>query len=407
MCEIFEYYGRRALIFGLFLCAAFSPLWAETFRFQYREGERYRILSEIEQDVHVNREFHHSAELLNRIQVEVLETRGASGRENVYYQHSVEAQSSTGEAYRFGREYSSNFWRDEFGFYDIDDGYFVPTVRNVPVFPDRNLNPGDTWAAPGQEVHDFREDFNVQEAFSFTMPVSYKYVGPVRRDGIDLHHIKIEYTVFHQRAIPERPRPYPYLITGFSDQNVYFDNILGRAHSYEEEYEFILQLSNGVSLSFSGRARAQVIESEELDRRSTERDIQKRLNDLGVEDSSVLSDARGITIALENIQFLPDSAELLPTEKAKIDKIARILADYPQRDILVSGHAALAGSSEGQLILSGERAKVVVEYLLAIGARDRSRIMYQGFGAERPLADNSSEEGMRRNRRVEITILEN
>ena len=407
MCDFFEYHERRTLMLGLFLFAAFSLLSAESLRFQYREGDRYRILSEIEQDVYINREFHHSAELLNRIQVEVLEARAASGREEVYYQHSVESRRGSGEAYRFDREYSAEFWRDEFGFYDIDDGYFVPTVRDVPVFPDRDLSPGDTWEARGREIHDFREDFDIQELFSFTMPVNYTYLGPVRREGIDLHHIKIEYAVFHQRPIPEYPRPYPYRITGFSDQNLYFDNIRGRSHSYEEEYEFKLYLSDGASVSFSGKAKARVIESEKLDRETLERDIQERLSDLGVEDSSVLADDRGVTIALENIQFLPDSAVLLASEQEKIDKIARILAEYPERDILVSGHTALAGNPGGRQILSQERARVVVEYLLRLGARDRSRITYQGFGANRPLADNDSEAGRQRNRRVEITILEN
>jgi len=39
--------------------------------------------------------------------------------------------------------------------------------------------------------------------------------------------------------------------------------------------------------------------------------------------------------------------------------------------------------------------------------RTADRVVIRGYGAERPIADNSTEEGMRRNRRVEITILEN
>ena len=397
----------RTIIYGLLLCAGLSVVSAETFRFRYRVGEQYRILSEIEQDVYTNREFSYSAELLNKIQVKVIDVSEGSGRTETFYQQSEEVQSGLREAYQFSSENTADFWQDEFGVYDIDDTYFVPQVRDVPVFPQHDLSPGDTWTALGREVYDFRENFALPEAYSFTMPVSYRYVGPVRKDGLNLHHIAIQYNIFHQVAIRNHFGVYPQRITGFSNQNLYFDNVLGRSHSYEEEYEIILDLSNGSRGRFTGTARAEVIESEELDRAAIQREVEERLADLGVKDSSVLSDELGVVIALENIQFLPDSTELLASEQVKIDKIAQILAEYPERDILVSGHAALAGSAANRLRISRDRARAVVEYLLAIDARDRARITYQGFGGKRPIASNLTEAGRRRNRRVEITILEN
>ncbi len=393
----------------LFFHIASPSLPAEQFRFRYQTGDRYRILSEIQQQVYLNDTHQYSSELLNRIQVRVLEIRNGSGREEVYYQHSEETQTESGEPYQyqFGQEYSAEFWIDEFGFYDIDPGYFVPGVRDVPVFPPEDLTPGDRWTARGQEVHDFRAAFGISEPYTFSMPVNYTYVGPERRNGLALHHITIEYNILHERPVPDGYSSYPHRILGSALQQLYFDNNTGRSHSYEEEYEFILSTSDGNSLRFTGTAQARVMESAEFDRDSLKRDIEERLDNLGFEESSVQSDSRGVTISIENIQFPPDSALLLPSERTKLDKIARILSDYPDRDILVSGHTALAGSVEGRQVLSKERARSVVSYLIGIGARDRSRILYRGFGAERPIADNSFEEGRRRNRRVEITILEN
>jgi outer membrane protein OmpA-like peptidoglycan-associated protein len=57
--------------------------------------------------------------------------------------------------------------------------------------------------------------------------------------------------------------------------------------------------------------------------------------------------------------------------------------------------------------LSIDRARTVADYLLSKNVRSADRIVIRGYGAEAPIADNSTEEGMRRNRRVEITILEN
>jgi len=98
---------------------------------------------------------------------------------------------------------------------------------------------------------------------------------------------------------------------------------------------------------------------------------------------------------------------MLPGEEAKLEKIAEILKRYPGRDIVVSGHAALAGSPEYLMRLSQGRARAIADYLLSRNVRTADRIIIRGYGAERPIADNSTEEGMRKNRRVEITILEN
>ena len=61
---------------------------------------------------------------------------------------------------------------------------------------------------------------------------------------------------------------------------------------------------------------------------------------------------------------------------------------------------------EGRKILSEERASTVAEYLIGLNVRDRFHVFTQGFGAERPVATNRTEEGKARNRRVEITIMD-
>jgi outer membrane protein OmpA-like peptidoglycan-associated protein len=126
-----------------------------------------------------------------------------------------------------------------------------------------------------------------------------------------------------------------------------------------------------------------------------------------IPDVSVRVSEEGIVISLENIQFDPDSAVLRPGERPKLDRIAEILMKYPDRDILVGGHTALAGNAAGRLQLSLERAGAVADYLLGKKVRTPERVVIRGYGAERPVAGNNTEEGMRRNRRVEITILEN
>jgi len=98
---------------------------------------------------------------------------------------------------------------------------------------------------------------------------------------------------------------------------------------------------------------------------------------------------------------------LLPSEQAKLDQIAEILGRYGDRDILVGGHTALAGTEAGRQKLSEERAASVAAYLISKGARQTERVVVRGYGATKPVSDNSTEQGKKKNRRVEITILEN
>jgi outer membrane protein OmpA-like peptidoglycan-associated protein len=144
-----------------------------------------------------------------------------------------------------------------------------------------------------------------------------------------------------------------------------------------------------------------------MDRNRITSEIIEEIGRLDIADVNVRAVNEGVSISLEDIGFFADSAVMLPGETAKLDLIAGILARYPDRDIVVSGHTALAGTSEGRMSLSIERARTVADYLLTKNVRSADRIVIRGFGAELPVADNNTEEGRRRNRRVEITILEN
>ena len=115
--------------------------------------------------------------------------------------------------------------------------------------------------------------------------------------------------------------------------------------------------------------------------------------------------ADGIRLTMQNLQFKPDSAELLPAEQARLDALVGVLKEAPESRFLVEGHTASTGNPDGELRLSVERARAVAEALVRRGI-PAEQFICTGCGGTRPLADNSTPEGMARNRRVEITILE-
>jgi outer membrane protein OmpA-like peptidoglycan-associated protein len=391
----------------LLFWAALRP-GAEEFRYIHRAGESYRILSVVNEDVYLNRRFSHRAEILNRVAVRVLDERGGTGRHEALFQTSERAiRPDGGEGiFQWEREYRSVFDRDSLGRLTIDGAYFMPVVRDVPVFPGGNLEPGDAWRAEGHEVHDFRDAFGIAEPYRIPFVADYRFLGERSREGRDYPAFSISYRI-DSSPPPVPGRLWPRRIIGAYDQVLYWDRELGQSRFYEEIFRIIFELSDGSRVEFRGKAQAELLEAPRMDKDEIAGDIRRDLEALGLENTEVRVDAEGVTISLEAIRFEADSARLLPSERAKLDRIGEILARYRDRDILVAGHTALAGSVEGRWELSVQRAAAVAEYLVAGGIRSGEQVVVRGYGAERPVADNGTAEGMQRNRRVEITILEN
>ncbi len=397
----------RIISILIMLLVGFSNLAAEEFRFKYQVGDKYRILSQVDEEVYVNGRYSHQADILNRISVEIKDVEDGRGLLEGNFSTS-ETRSGQVSVYEMNRSYFSRFWRDSRGQYDIDPSYYMPVVRDVPTFPKGKIEVGDSWQAEGEEVHDLRNGYGIPAPLSYPFQAKYRYLGKAEYNNKEYDLISVQYTVRHRTSQYFRQFPiYPVRITGFSDQQIYWDNEIGRPHAYTEQFSMIFSLSTGDQYEFTGTARAEVIESTPMDRDKIAEEVERRLREDGVEDTRVKVDDRGVTIDLENIQFAPDSTELLEGEQQKLNQIAEILKRYPDRDLLITGHTAMAGTEEGRQRLSEQRARVVGAYLLNRDIREPEQIITQGKGATEPIADNSTPEGMRRNRRVEITILEN
>ena len=114
--------------------------------------------------------------------------------------------------------------------------------------------------------------------------------------------------------------------------------------------------------------------------------------------------AAGIKLTIPNLQFEPDSSMLVKGEYSRIDDIYEILKMVPQAQILIEGHTAKTGNDKGEMNLSVERAKSIAKELVKRGINE-GRLICKGSGSTKPIADNSTDEGKKINRRVEITIL--
>jgi OOP family OmpA-OmpF porin len=111
----------------------------------------------------------------------------------------------------------------------------------------------------------------------------------------------------------------------------------------------------------------------------------------------------GEPMVLQNVYFSSNASDLLPESFEELDKLAGYLEKNSTATIQISGHTDNTGTEDRNKNLSGERAKAVADYLILNGI-DSSRVTYNGYGSSKPVSDNISGEGKRRNRRVEFVI---
>jgi outer membrane protein OmpA-like peptidoglycan-associated protein len=112
----------------------------------------------------------------------------------------------------------------------------------------------------------------------------------------------------------------------------------------------------------------------------------------------------GGKIILKNIFFDTDSFNLKPESFVELNKLIEFLNQNPKLNIEIGGHTDNIGTEKYNLILSNNRAKAVVDYLIKNGV-NINRLTYKGYGFSEPITDNLTEKSRAQNRRTEFKII--
>jgi outer membrane protein OmpA-like peptidoglycan-associated protein len=112
----------------------------------------------------------------------------------------------------------------------------------------------------------------------------------------------------------------------------------------------------------------------------------------------------GKVVELKNIFFDVNKSELKPESVAELKKLLAFLQKNPNITIEISGHTDNSGDKKSNVLLSGNRAKSVYDYLVTNGGIAATRLTYKGFGDAKPKVANDSAENMAKNRRTEFKV---
>ncbi len=171
------------------------------------------------------------------------------------------------------------------------------------------------------------------------------------------------------------------------------------SYSDKSTGEFLVTLPLGKSYILNVSKRGYLFYSDhfEMDSRSDSKNAQQ----LQVNLSPVKN---GSSMALNNIFFDTNSAEIKGESKTELNKLVSFIKANAIAKIEVGGHTDNIGDDKANQLLSEKRAKAVCDYLIASGI-EPIRLVSKGYGESKPVADNQTEEGRSKNRRTEITIL--
>jgi outer membrane protein OmpA-like peptidoglycan-associated protein len=109
------------------------------------------------------------------------------------------------------------------------------------------------------------------------------------------------------------------------------------------------------------------------------------------------------TFVFDHLNFEQASTQLTADSQGTVNNLSAILKAYPNAQVQLSGHTDNTGAPDANQKLSLDRANAIKQVLVNSGVA-ADRIATNGYGQDRPIASNDTEEGRARNRRLELTV---
>jgi len=146
------------------------------------------------------------------------------------------------------------------------------------------------------------------------------------------------------------------------------------------------------------------IQSERLQQEEQARERMQKVSSLfSREQAVVLSQDDNVLIRMVGLNFNPGSSQITSENYGLLQKLEQAIRMYPEYTVVVEGHTDSFGSTQANQTLSINRAMAVRQYLMAnMGDLSPTRCEAYGYGESRPIANNETYEGRKRNRRIDL-----
>ena len=230
------------------------------------------------------------------------------------------------------------------------------------------------------------------------------YVSNEQNGNSDIYHIELPPSLQVAPVVLVEGKVYNSKSNTPVVAKIYYENLytgreVGVAQTNPQTGEYKIVLPAGSMYGFRAESKGTIPVSEHLDL--------KNLGEFRVlrYDLSLVPDEVGQTILLNNLFFAYNQSEIERESESELIRLAQELLRSPTMKILISGYTDNTGSDSYNKQLSRKRAEEVAKFIEQEGV-PRSRIQSVGKGKSDPVVSNETEEGRKKNRRVEFTILE-
>ncbi len=287
--------------------------------------------------------------------------------------------------------------------YFSSDGH--PTLGNADMFYARRLD--DTWKNWSFPKNMGKELNTVGWDAYYTIPAQGDFVYFVSSrkgaiGGTDIFRVKL----------PKEAKPKPVVtIEGtVKDQNnkpvsadIKYERLsdgknLGIATSNPKSGYYSIVLPTGEKYGYSISKKGYLFHSGHIDLTDAD-EFSTFRKDITIKPVEV-----GSQIVLHNIFFDFNSAELQSESIGELRRILRVMKENPEIRVEIAGHTDSVGTKGYNQKLSQARAQSVVDWLVQNGI-EKDRLIAKGYGETKPVADNGTEEGRAKNRRVTFTVM--
>ncbi len=127
-------------------------------------------------------------------------------------------------------------------------------------------------------------------------------------------------------------------------------------------------------------------------------------NMFNADQAEVYKQGHDLVIRLKAIRFPVGQAFIMPANYDLLSNVRAAVHTFGEPDIVIEGHTDSTGSAASNEQLSQQRANAVREYFVANGAIKPEKVLAIGYGSERPLSPNDTQEGRAINRRIDVII---
>lgn len=316
--------------------------------------------------------------------------------EGKYYSYQKPLKSDV--AYQLNEVYDLKFYMDSQGHYEVAQEFIMPTIRDIPLFPDNPIKIGEFWQAKGIEIMEFVPPVTIP------VDVNYQFIG-IDKDRFGIPTAKIVFNYIINHMAEHNYIDIPYKFYGHSFSTLWYDLGKNLPLYIENIYDITFIYRDTTTIEYKGKLKGYYnIKKPVINKETAKEEIieqmKKKEPDVDIKKSD-----EGVIVEFGDIYFKYKSAQLTDEAKNRLDKIGEVLNQYKDYNVIIKGHTDNIGSKQYNQKLSEERAREVLEYLIEKGYIDRKQGSYKGLGEKNPIGDNSTEAGRSKNRRVEIIII--